>query len=199
MQNIKSNDKKILELYEKAKNGDMDAQNEIGTVYSIGIGVEKNDSEALKWFKKSAERGFAAAQYNLGLMYMDGIGIEQNDEEAIKWYKKAAEQGDVNAQNNLIRISRSRRKETSGCFIATAVYNSPTAPKVMILREFRDQQLLTSKFGSLFVQLYYRNSPPIANFLSQNKFFSEMVRIMMIEPLVYVVKLFFGGINKKVK
>ena len=132
-------------------------------------------------------------------MYMDGIGIEQNDEEAIKWYKKAAEQGDVNAQNNLIRISRSRRKETSGCFIATAVYNSPTAPKVMILREFRDQQLLTSKFGSLFVQLYYRNSPPIANFLSQNKFFSEMVRIMMIEPLVYVVKLFFGGINKKVK
>jgi len=83
--------------------------------------------------------------------------------------------------------SKSNKK---GCFIATAVYHSPTAPKVMVLREFRDQKLLTNKTGEQFVQFYYRNSPPIANFLSRHKFLSEVVRVGFIEPLVWGVRVF---------
>lgn len=76
------------------------------------------------------------------------------------------------------------------CFIATAVYNSPTAPKVMVLKEFRDEKLLTTSFGRSFVKFYYKHSPPIANFLSRHKFLSEIVRIAFIEPLVWIVKIF---------
>jgi hypothetical protein len=75
------------------------------------------------------------------------------------------------------------------CFIATAVYNSPTAPKVMILREFRDQKLLTTSLGKSFVKFYYKHSPPIANFLSKHKLLSEVVRIVFIEPLVWMVRI----------
>lgn len=76
------------------------------------------------------------------------------------------------------------------CFIATAVYNSPTAPKVMILREFRDQKLLTTSLGKSFVKFYYKYSPPIANFLSKHKLLSEIVRIAFIEPLVWMVPIY---------
>ncbi|NEW61756.1 hypothetical protein GSY74_10705, partial [Sulfurovum sp. bin170] len=72
----------------------------------------------------------------------------------------------------------------------TAVYNSPTAPKVIALKEFRDQKLLTNLLGERFVQFYYRNSPPIANFLSRHKFLSEVVRVGFVEPLVWVVQVF---------
>ena len=35
-------------------------------MYDTGNGVAQNDTEALKWFRKSAEQGYAKAQYNLG-------------------------------------------------------------------------------------------------------------------------------------
>jgi hypothetical protein len=74
------------------------------------------------------------------------------------------------------------------CFIATAVYNSPTAPKVIVLKEFRDKTLLTTSLGKSFVKFYYKYSPPIAKFLSRHKFLSEIVRVAFIEPLVWIVK-----------
>ena len=39
-----------------------------------GIGVPKNDAEAVKWFRLAAEQGLARAQHNLGLMYANGTG-----------------------------------------------------------------------------------------------------------------------------
>ncbi|MDE7136766.1 MAG: sel1 repeat family protein [Muribaculaceae bacterium] len=69
------------------------------------LGVDAfNDNdytEALRWFRKSAEQGNASAQYNLGYMYDNGYGVAQNDTEAAKWYSKAAEQGNASAQYNL--------------------------------------------------------------------------------------------------
>lgn len=55
-------------------------------------------SEAVKWYRKSAEQGDANAQYRLGRCYSEGKGVPQDFTEAVKWLAKAAHQGDASAQ-----------------------------------------------------------------------------------------------------
>ena len=70
----------------------------MGVCYERGQGVEKNYTEAVKWYRKAAEQGHAEAQYKLGFCYKYGDGVEENLTEAAKWYTKAAEQGKATAQ-----------------------------------------------------------------------------------------------------
>ena len=70
-----------------------------------------------------------------------------------------------------------------GCFIATAAYGSYTAPYVKILREMRDRFLLTHSIGKRFVNLYYKYSPPIANFIANHDNIKILVRLSLL-PLV---------------
>ena len=76
----------------------------------------------------------------------------------------------------------------SFCFIATAAYGSPTAEQLDVLREFRDTVLLESTVGSQLVDLYYRLSPPIADFIIGHELLRTMVRELMIDPIVWVVE-----------
>jgi len=73
------------------------------------------------------------------------------------------------------------------CFIATAAYGSPTAEQLDVLREFRDGVLLESAVGSQFVALYYRLSPPIADFISGSSFLRTVVRELLVDPVVWMV------------
>jgi uncharacterized repeat protein (TIGR02543 family) len=77
---------------------------------------------------------------------------------------------------------------TSGCFIATAAYGNPTAEQLDVLREFRDGVVLESAAGSQFVALYYRLSPSIADSISGNSFLRTLVRELLIDPVVWVVR-----------
>ena len=88
-------------LKARAEAGDATAQHNLGVMFANGMGVAKNDQEAVKWYRLAAEAGFARAQTNLGLMYADGAGVAENDQEAVKWYRLAAEAGDARAQTNL--------------------------------------------------------------------------------------------------
>jgi hypothetical protein len=92
---------KIKENWNMAKQGDADAQNEVGRYYQNGIGVAKDDAEATSWYRRAADQGHANAQDNLGWMYQNGLGVAQNYVEAVSWYRKAADQGHANAQNNV--------------------------------------------------------------------------------------------------
>ena len=91
----------IDELKKAAEQGYAKAQFGLGICYDFGKGVEKNPTEAVKWYRKAAEQGYAQAQCNLGGCYANGNGVEKNLNEAVKWYRKAAEQGDAKAQYNL--------------------------------------------------------------------------------------------------
>jgi uncharacterized protein len=66
-----------------------------------GRGVPQDYAEAMKWYRKAADKGNARAQFNLGFMYYDGKGVPQNYAEAMKWFRKAADQGHARAQFNL--------------------------------------------------------------------------------------------------
>lgn len=77
--------------------------------------------------------------------------------------------------------------ESGSCFIATATYGSPQAPEIEILRQFRDEVLLRSKGGQIFVDLYYLISPPIAHAISQSIALKKIVRNCLLEPLIKIV------------
>ena len=49
-----------------------------------------------------------------------------------------------------------------GCFIATAACGSEMSNDFRLLKKFRDNYLLKTSPGRLFVNFYYRISPPIA-------------------------------------
>ena len=85
------------ELLPVAKRGDSNAQNQIGYLYSRGLGVSRDYTEAEKWFRKAAEQGDPAAQSNLGYAFYGGQGVARNFEEAAEWLRKSAEQDGVNS------------------------------------------------------------------------------------------------------
>jgi hypothetical protein len=75
-----------------------------------------------------------------------------------------------------------------GCFIATAAYGTPTAEQIDVLREFRDVVLLKSTVGSRFVAVYYRLSPPVADFIAGNEVVRTLVRELLVDPIVWLVE-----------
>jgi len=92
---------RLTEIKTKAEKGDATAQLHLGLMYGTGDGVQKNQVEAAKWYRKSADQGYAPAQYILGYIYANGEGVEQDDHEALKWARKAADQGNADAQYHL--------------------------------------------------------------------------------------------------
>ena len=92
-------DIRILE--EKAINGDIEAQFNLGFMYAKGQGVRQDYQKALEWYEKAANQGDTKAQYNLGFMFNKGQGLRQDYRKAAEWYEKAANQGHTKAQFNL--------------------------------------------------------------------------------------------------
>ncbi|MCW8837989.1 MAG: hypothetical protein OQK11_04720, partial [Thiovulaceae bacterium] len=74
-----------------------------------------------------------------------------------------------------------------GCFIATAAYGSYFESHVKVLRDFRDNILLTNSFGKKIVDFYYRNSPYIASKIAMHSGAKNIIR-QMLTPIVYFVK-----------
>ena len=67
--------------------------------YEQGNGVTQDVAEAVKWYRKAADRGDATGQVNVGLAYLNGRGVPQDDAEAARWFRKAADQGNARGQN----------------------------------------------------------------------------------------------------
>src|SRR6266704_2297542 len=92
-QQSEADGKLLADVRAKAEKGDAQSQCVLGGVFFFGnLGVAKDDAEAVKWFRKAAEKNDASAQYNLGVCYAQGYGVAKDGVEAAKWYRKAAEQ-----------------------------------------------------------------------------------------------------------
>jgi peptidyl-prolyl cis-trans isomerase B (cyclophilin B) len=74
-----------------------------------------------------------------------------------------------------------------GCLIATATYGSEMALEVQQLRELRDNTLLQTESGTIFMNyfndVYYSFSPYIADMQRENPVFKEMVKLA-ITPMI---------------
>jgi hypothetical protein len=74
-------------------------------------------------------------------------------------------------------------KHVPACFIATAAYGTSMCAEIDILREFRNEKLITNHVGRSLVNLYYTLSPPIANVISRNNYMRSLVRANL-SPIV---------------
>ncbi len=77
--------------------------------------------------------------------------------------------------------------EIGGCLVATATFGSEMAPQVQQLRELRDNHLLNTESGTIFMesfnQFYYSFSPYIADYERENPIFKKMVQLA-ITPMI---------------
>ena len=83
-------------------------------------------------------------------------------------------------------VSGSSSSVSKGCFIATAAYGSYLHPQVQLLRNFRDEYLLSTTPGQTFVAFYYRTSPPVAEFIARHAVLRGLTRLALT-PLVLAV------------
>ena len=67
----------------------------------------------------------------------------------------------------------------SRCFIATAAFESPVAPEVQALREFRDLNLRETPMGRQFIFYYYKYSPRIACFIDEHESLKAPIRFVL--------------------
>lgn len=83
-----------LATYNKlALEGNAEAMNGLGLIYSKGINVSLDEKQGIGWFEKAGQSGYSKAWYNLGLLYKEGVGTELSYEKAIAYFEKAASAG----------------------------------------------------------------------------------------------------------
>lgn len=101
--------------------------------------------------------------------------------------------GQIGLELTLVEIQKliypqSNPSNNSGCFIATACYGNYNAPEVIALRQFRDEKLLNTFFGIVFVKLYYSVSPFFAQLISKSDLQKKWVRQYFLEPIIAKLK-----------
>lgn len=117
--------------------------------------------------------------------------LNQNLEEAEKLARRAISLGDKSSEMEALLQDISESKEVfqpyqgsnhpstaSGgkCYIATAVYGSYDCPQVWVLRRYRDESLLPTWYGRLFVKVYYAVSPKLIRLFGTYKWFNNFWR-----------------------
>ncbi len=86
------------ELEPAARSGNADAEELIGVMYALGLGVERDDQRAFEWYLRSAMKGHPGAQSGVGWYYETGRGMPAPDlVRAYMWYVLSAIGGDPDA------------------------------------------------------------------------------------------------------
>lgn len=86
------------ELLPAARSGNADAEELIGVMYAMGLGVERDDIRAFDWYLRSAMKGHPGAQSGVGWYYEVGRGMPAPDlVRAYVWYVLSAIGGDPDA------------------------------------------------------------------------------------------------------
>ena len=100
MENMEINPEQLSAIQNKAKEGDTEAQYELGWRHALGMGAELDDEVALQWLARAAAGQHPLAQNNLGARYYSGDGVKRDILEAYLWFYRAAAQHDRKAAKN---------------------------------------------------------------------------------------------------
>jgi len=88
---FKHRHKVVKLLRNKAEGGDVQAQLELGEIYTSGKSVPPDTTEAAKWYRKAADQGDTRAQSFLGYCYSVGQGVPEDVVLAYMWCSIASD------------------------------------------------------------------------------------------------------------
>lgn len=151
----------------------------------------KKRLKAIQLLEKSYELNQGADQLkyliqgvDLFLSHSSEFGDYLNDEPDIKSYllQKRSVLSEIASQAGISIRSAPPKGNSAGCFIATAATGSYDDARVITLRVFRDFILADHYFGRLFINIYYRASPPIARLIEKSKTLKNITLFAVVVP-----------------
>ena len=97
----------MQEFLPAARSGNADAEELIGVMYALGLGVERDPERAFEWYLRSSLKGHPGAQSGLGWYYELGLGMPAPDlVRAYLWYGLSTIGGDPDAAISLEEIQK---------------------------------------------------------------------------------------------
>ena len=88
-----------------ARSGNADAEELIGVMYALGLGVAKDPERAFEWYLRASMKGHPGAQSGIGWYYELGIGMPAPDlVRAYLWYALSTIGGDPDAVDSLEQL-----------------------------------------------------------------------------------------------
>jgi TPR repeat protein len=67
----------------------------------MGVHVEQDDEEAVRWYRLAVAQQHPGAMNNLGLCCLRGRGLQQNHEDAVQLFRKSARMHYIHALDSL--------------------------------------------------------------------------------------------------
>lgn len=88
-------------LFKAANQGLVEAQDAVGVYYDDGDHGFKRDSvEAMKWFRKVADKGGSGGEFSLAYSYREGKEVPEDQAKSVEYFRRAAMHGDIYALKN---------------------------------------------------------------------------------------------------
>ena len=113
-------------LWPLARSGNADAEELIGVMYAMGLGVDQDYERAFEWYMRASMKGHPGAQSGVGWYYEVGLGMPAPDlVRAYMWYTLSAIGGDPDAaisQEEVIK--KMTREETDRAHILVKDYQA---------------------------------------------------------------------------
>lgn len=95
-----------------ARSGNAEAEELIGVMYALGLGVEKDPERAFEWYLRASMKGHPGAQSGIGWYYELGLGMPAPDlVRAYLWYALSAIGGDPDAVDSLEELQNRMTRE----------------------------------------------------------------------------------------
>jgi TPR repeat protein len=89
-----------------ARSGNADAEELIGVMYAMGLGVERDDERAFEWYLRASMKGHPGAQSGIGWYFEVGRGTAVDLVRAYLWYGLSTIGGDPDAAISIEEVAR---------------------------------------------------------------------------------------------
>lgn len=100
------------QLLPAARSGNAEAEELIGVMYGLGLGVEQDYERAFEWYLRASMKGHPGAQSGVGWYYELGLGLPAPDlVRAYMWYTLSAIGGDPDAAISLEEVVKKMTPE----------------------------------------------------------------------------------------
>jgi uncharacterized protein len=99
------------ELMPAARSGNADAEELIGVMYAMGLGVERDDERAFEWYLRASMKGHPGAQSGIGWYFEVGRGTSVDLIRAYLWYGLSTIGGDPDAAVSIEEVAKKMTPE----------------------------------------------------------------------------------------